>query len=64
MTFARRLASIETIQQQASAAGAFNKLARTFAAQVEALKRYRTDGEQRVVVQSMSMLAMVVRRPL
>jgi hypothetical protein len=29
----------------------FNKLARTFAVQVEALKRYRTGGEQKVTVQ-------------
>ena len=28
-----------------------NRLARTFAAQVEALKRYRSKGEQRVVVE-------------
>jgi hypothetical protein len=46
MTFARRLAHVENIQQQDSAERAFNKLARTFAAQVEALKRYRTGGEQ------------------
>lgn len=51
MTFARRLAYVDNIQQQDSAVGGFNKLARTFAAQVEALKRYRTGGEQRVVVQ-------------
>ena len=31
--------------------GHFNKLARTFAVQVEALKRYRTGGEQKVTVQ-------------
>ena len=51
MTFARRLAHVETIQQQDSAERAFNKLARTFAAQVEALKRYRTSGEQTVRVE-------------
>ena len=48
MTFARRLAHTENIQQQDNA---FNKLARTFAAQVEALKRHRTGGEQKVTVQ-------------
>lgn len=37
-------------QVQAHYAG-FNKLARTFAAQVEALRKYRTGGEQRVTVQ-------------
>jgi len=51
MTFARRLAHIENIPQQDSAEKAFNKLARTFTAQVEALKRYRTGGEQKVTVQ-------------
>jgi hypothetical protein len=51
MTFARRLAHVETIQQQDSAERAFNKLARTFAAQVEALKRYRSGGEQKMTVQ-------------
>jgi hypothetical protein len=54
MTFARRLNHSETIQQQESAERALNKLARTFASQVEALKRYRTGGEQRVTVQHVS----------
>jgi hypothetical protein len=44
MTFARRLANVETIEQQDSAERALNKLARTFAMQMEALKRYRTGG--------------------
>src|SRR5215204_3858083 len=39
MTFARRLNHVDTIPQQDSAERAFNKLARTFAMQVEALKR-------------------------
>jgi hypothetical protein len=51
MTFARRLAHVENIAQQDSAARAFNTLTRTFAAQMEALKRYRTGGEQKVTVQ-------------
>jgi hypothetical protein len=51
MTFARRLAHAENIPQQDSAERAFNKLARTFAAQVSALKDYRSRGEQRMVVQ-------------
>jgi hypothetical protein len=51
MTFARRLNHVETIPQQDSAEKAFNKLARTFAAQVEALKRYRSAGEQTVRVE-------------
>ena len=38
MTFAWRLAHVKTIPQQDSAERAFNKLGRTFAAQVEALK--------------------------
>jgi hypothetical protein len=54
MTFGRRLAHVETIQQQDSAERALNKLARTYAAQMEALKRYRTGGEQKVTVQHVS----------
>jgi hypothetical protein len=50
MTFARRLAHCETLAQQDSAERAFNKLARTFAAQIEALKKYRTGGQQHVTV--------------
>jgi hypothetical protein len=51
MTFARRLAYVDNIPQQDSAERAFNKLTRTFATQMEALKRYRTGGEQKVTVQ-------------
>jgi hypothetical protein len=54
MTFAKRLADVETIPQQDSAERALNKLARTFAMQLEALRRYRTGGEQRVTVQHVS----------
>ena len=50
MTFARRLAHVDNIPQQDSAERAFNKLARTFAVQLEALRRYRTGGEQKVTV--------------
>jgi hypothetical protein len=51
MAFARRLAHVKDIRQQDSAERAFNQLTRTFAAQMEALKRYRTGGEQKVTVQ-------------
>ena len=51
MTFARRLAHVDNIPQQDAAERAFNKLARTFAVQVEALKRYRSKGEQKVTVE-------------
>ena len=51
MTFARRLAHVENIPQQESAEKAFNKLARTFTAQMEALKRYRTGGQQKMTVE-------------
>ena len=51
MTFARRLNHVDDIPQQDSAERAFNKLARTFAVQMETLKRYRTGGEQKVTVQ-------------
>jgi hypothetical protein len=51
MTFANRLASVENIPQQDSAEKALNKLARTFATQMEALKRYRNGGEQKMTVE-------------
>ena len=51
MTFARRLNHVDNIPQQDSAERAFNKLARTFASQLEALKRYRSAGNQTVRVE-------------
>jgi hypothetical protein len=54
MTFARQLAHVENIPQQDSAERAFNKLTRTFAMQMEALKRYRSGAEQRVTLQNVS----------
>jgi hypothetical protein len=54
MTFARRLAHVGDIPQQDSAERAFNKLTRTFTTQMEAFKRYRTGGEQKVTVQHVS----------
>src|SRR5262249_39094502 len=54
MTFARRLAHVEDIPQQDSAERAFNKLTRTFAMQMEALKRYRAGAEQKVTLQHVS----------
>jgi hypothetical protein len=57
MTFARRLNHVENIPQQDSAERAFNKLGRTFAVQVEALKRYRTGGQQRVTVEHVTVNA-------
>ncbi len=51
MTFARRLNHVDTIPQQDSAEKALNKLLRTFSGQMEALRKYRTGGEQRVIVQ-------------
>ena len=49
MTSARRLRRADAIQQQDGAEQAFNKLARTFATQMEAFTRYRTGGEKKVV---------------
>ena len=55
MTFARRLNHVDTLAQQDSAERAYNKLARTFASQVEALKRYRSAGEQTVRVEHVTL---------
>lgn len=41
---------MDNVPQQDSAERAFNKLARTFAVQLAALKRYRSGGEQKVTV--------------
>jgi len=48
---ARRLGNAQTIEQQDSASNMFNKLARTFIGQIEALKKYRSTGEQNIRVQ-------------
>ena len=54
MRFAEQFSRVETLPQQDSADRTFNKLMRTFVMQMEALKRYRTGGEQRVTVQHVS----------
>ena len=51
MVAASRLNRVETVPQQDSASNMLNKLARTFASQVEALKKYRSAGEQTIKVQ-------------
>ena len=50
MVAASRLARVETIEQQDSASAMLNKLTRTFALQVEALKKHRLKGEQTITV--------------
>jgi hypothetical protein len=49
MRFGNRLAHAESLQEQDSAERTFNKLARTFAALVQALQRYRSAGGAKVV---------------
>lgn len=51
MMLARRLNHVENIPQQDAAEKAFNKCARTFAAQTDTLKRYRSQGRQVVRVE-------------
>lgn len=51
MMLARRLNHVETIAQQDAAERAFNKLLRSYAAQMETLKRYRSKGQQVVRVE-------------
>ncbi|HXB79622.1 MAG TPA: hypothetical protein VNX23_19820 [Bradyrhizobium sp.] len=48
------LAEAESLQHRDSAERTFNKLARTFSSQMEALKRYRMGGEQTVTVQQVN----------
>tara|TARA_R110002072_G_scaffold174874_1_gene330693 strand:- start:406 stop:954 length:549 start_codon:yes stop_codon:yes gene_type:complete len=51
MMLARRLNHVESIPQQDAAERALNKTARTFAAQMDTLKRYRSKGQQTVRVE-------------
>lgn len=51
MMMARRLNHVNTLAQQDAAERALNKLARTYATQMDALKRYRTGGQQKVTVE-------------
>lgn len=51
MMLARRLNHVENIPQQDAAERALNKLARSYAAQMDTLKRYRSKGKQTVRVE-------------
>lgn len=51
MMLARRLNHVDNIPQQDSAERALNKLARTYATQMDTLKKYRTKGQQVVRVE-------------
>ena len=51
MDFAGRLLRTEDLEWRDSAANTLTKLSRTFCAQVETLKRYRSSGEQTVRVE-------------
>ena len=54
MRCAYQLANAEDIARQDSAARALGRLARTFPAQMEALHRYRNNGEPAITVQNVS----------
>lgn len=54
MRYANRLARAESLQEQDSAERGFNKLARTFVTQVEALQRYRVVCEQKITASEVS----------
>jgi hypothetical protein len=49
-----QLARAEDLPHRESATRALNQLARTYTAQLEGLKRYRTGGDQRLAVQNVS----------
>ncbi|TNC43163.1 hypothetical protein FHG66_21130 [Rubellimicrobium rubrum] len=57
MTLARRLNHVDTIPQQDAAERALNKLARTYAGQMETLKRYRSKGQHVVQVERVNVEA-------
>ena len=54
MRCAHQLANAEDIARQESAGRALGRLARTFPAQIEALNRYRSNGEPAITVQNVS----------
>jgi hypothetical protein len=54
MRCAHHLANAEDIAQQDSAGRTLGRLARTFPAQIEALNRYRSNGEPAITVQNVS----------
>jgi len=54
MKFANRLAHATTLAERDSAERTYNKLARTFAVEVDALQRYRSKAENKVVFQHVS----------
>lgn len=57
MKMARRLNHVDNLAQQDAAERALNKLARTHAMQMEAPKRYRTGGQQKVTVEHVTVNA-------
>lgn len=61
--FTQQLAGAENIQQLDFAERGLNRLARTFAAQTEAFKRYRSGGEQNVTVQNVAIVGNVTQAP-
>ena len=54
MRCAHHLANADDIARQDSAGRALGRLARTFPAQIEALNRYRSQGEPAITVQNVS----------
>ena len=54
MRFANYLMNADNIYQQDSGERVFSKATRTFPVQMEAIKRYRSNGEQGVTVQNVS----------
>ena len=54
MRCAYHLANAKDVAQRDNAGRAFGRLARTFPAQIDALNRYRTNGEPAITVQNVS----------
>jgi hypothetical protein len=51
LSYARRTAIADTFMESELSEKAFNRLSRTFVAQMDALKKYRTGGEQKMTVE-------------
>ena len=54
MTTVNQLGEADSADERIAAEHALNRLSRTFAAQMEALKRYRNGGQQKVVVEHLT----------
>ena len=59
LNYARRTNVADTFMESEMAEKAFNRLSRTFIAQMDTLKKYRTGGEQKMTVEHVAQVAAI-----